>query len=1606
MTTISKIGGYPSVCLNMIVKDESHIIEKTLEMLCSKICFSYWVICDTGSTDDTREIITNFFNKKHIPGELHEDVWQNFAHNRTLALNKAFDKTDLLFIFDADDDITGELILPETVDCDGYYLTFGDGGIIYQRVLLINNRIQWCFKSVIHEFIACLRGNGDYVTRTLEGNYHVISGRSGSRSKDPNKYLKDANILEAAYYEAKKNNDDLHLRYAFYCANSYKDAGMSNQAIKWYKITLENNNWHQEKYISCLYMYHEFCKLDQKETGMYYLVESFKYDCERLECVYHLIQHYCIHGLNHLAYQYYGIVKSFYENHYLDKYRENFTGKLFVEQNTGNFFLPYYMIIVADKVANIDSNAINTILKMYEIVFTTKCFVNSEFHIRNFLYNLHFFIEECSKRSNTFISLFQSFIDVLDSNGFSVYNYEFMEQYEKYGITFKGGSTFDEVRKKMLLKFESENDSAGVLLDSMKEKCKESKKILFYGGYAPFFWNYTYSTKHALGGSETALANLSKLFPSDYEIYVGGSVLEEKVCENVTYINIQNLFHFIKVNVFHTIIVSRYIGFYEMFPNATCYQSYIWGHDIELYGSGSNMNPNVILEKWSSKITGCVCQTEWHKNLFASSYPALRDKIVVINNGITVDKFVYKPAKVANRFIYTSCSERGLKRILDLWSQIIENLPDAELYISSYNTFPSNESEKEMESIIKEYKSIIHMGSLNKPKLYEIMSTAEYWLYPTQFYETSCITAMEMLMSEVICIYYPLAGLVDTLGKYGIQTKPGEEINVILNLTTKQKNDLKKYGKEYAMSCSWENRVLKWAKLLHLNTNALNTNALNTNALNTNPNDNDNGEIIDISKNVCVYEDEDLKKNQNRNHIKRQKWYFYYQYFTIETITQFIHNQRTYGGNEYDIVITNNKDEIDFKYNKVTFIFCVLVSDEPYLEYLHEMQCDVSILQTEPLNLTMRLNMILGMCRKYSYLKVYDYSKSNIKILNENNIMNCELLPYSMQNEERDKLVCFLNENDKVYDFAFIYNWKSLPVERQHIIAPPKRRKVIDFLRSNGYKVNIVAGYGDDRDVELSKCSFVLNIHGQVSENEILLPDECSNIFEHIRCDRLLGSGFNVLSETSYELDPEHINKYSQNLKILKYEDFFNVDIINKLLSEVKKKDVEVKNTVTSVASNVTNTVKKYCFIHSCNIENVGTYRLEHLVRTLWLTECEDVFDKIFIYNIGIPIDNTYGDKYEIVNYSRDITLFENPTINALNDFSKVHPDSYILYLHTKGVRYSKEDIKENDWINLMLYFLVEEYNVCMSTLDNGYDTVGCNYSIELDQRVFDGYPAPPPHYSGNFWWANTNYLKKLPNLSLDPPLRNAPEFWLFQNNPKCYNLHLSNVNHYHVTYPRNIYTNKNNIYNIYNTNMEEDDKHQTEDKRETLLDLIDSSRTDKNTIHSYLHLYEKKFHDKKYKAKNVLEIGIGPYKNSNGGSIKLWHDYFVNANVYALDILHTDDVWDGIKCNDRIKLITSTDAYNEEFFNNHFLYKNMKFDVLLDDGPHTIESIKQFITLYTKVMAEDGILVIEDVQHMNWIQELVKAVPEHLQKYIEVYDLRHVKQRYDDIVFIIHKKK
>jgi hypothetical protein len=189
-----------------------------------------------------------------------------------------------------------------------------------------------------------------------------------------------------------------------------------------------------------------------------------------------------------------------------------------------------------------------------------------------------------------------------------------------------------------------------------------------------------------------------------------------------------------------------------------------------------------------------------------------------------------------------------------------------------------------------------------------------------------------------------------------------------------------------------------------------------------------------------------------------------------------------------------------------------------------------------------------------------------------------------------------------------------------------------------------------------------------------------------------------------------------------------------------------------------------------------------------------------------------------------------------------------------------------------------------------------------------------------------------------------------------------------------------------------------------SLIELVDNSLTDKNTAHSYIELYELLLCSKKDTAKNVLEIGLGDFQEKNGGSIKLWKDYFLNANIYGLDILSIDRVIDELKNDPRIFLYTSTNAYDEETFNNNFLNNGIKFDFMLDDGPHTLESMLIFIRLYSQLMAEDGILIIEDVQSWDWIEILSNEVPLHLKQYIQAYDLRVNKNRYDDIVFVINK--
>lgn len=161
---------------------------------------------------------------------------------------------------------------------------------------------------------------------------------------------------------------------------------------------------------------------------------------------------------------------------------------------------------------------------------------------------------------------------------------------------------------------------------------------------------------------------------------------------------------------------------------------------------------------------------------------------------------------------------------------------------------------------------------------------------------------------------------------------------------------------------------------------------------------------------------------------------------------------------------------------------------------------------------------------------------------------------------------------------------------------------------------------------------------------------------------------------------------------------------------------------------------------------------------------------------------------------------------------------------------------------------------------------------------------------------------------------------------------------------------------------------------------------TDKDVIHSYIEIYEKEFSRFKNKKINLLEIGSGC-----GSSLNLWSKYFDNANIYGVDI---GDFL--LEKNKNLKNV------NINFFNaydrNHLL--DLKFDILIDDGPHTLNTQITFLNLYLPTLKENGILIIEDMQSLDDMKLLDNYVDK---KYtIEHLDLRSIKNRYDDMLYII----
>jgi len=243
----------PKLGLCMIVKDESHVIERCLESVAKHI--DTWLVCDTGSTDGTQEIIREFFKKKGIPGEVIDIPWEGFGRSRTKAFELAKERMEYAFVIDADDTLEGNPSWPKNWSGDCYTLAIKRGDFLWYRNQVFKTELNWRYEGILHEYASCdkLAAN-EATTIKLGGNYHIEARTEGARNVDitaSEKYLKDAEILlDALTNENSPYYEPENTRYAFYLGQSYFDAGEYEQAKEWYLKRAQCGGWEEEVYYS------------------------------------------------------------------------------------------------------------------------------------------------------------------------------------------------------------------------------------------------------------------------------------------------------------------------------------------------------------------------------------------------------------------------------------------------------------------------------------------------------------------------------------------------------------------------------------------------------------------------------------------------------------------------------------------------------------------------------------------------------------------------------------------------------------------------------------------------------------------------------------------------------------------------------------------------------------------------------------------------------------------------------------------------------------------------------------------------------------------------------------------------------------------------------------------------------------------------------------------------------------------------------------------------------------------------------------------------------------------------------------------------------------
>jgi glycosyltransferase involved in cell wall biosynthesis len=273
------------LCWNAIVKNEGERILRAAASVAPYI--TSWVIVDTGSTDDTKQKVQDFFQEKGIPGEFHDEPFEDWSQARNAALSWARRQRyaypwDYLLLMDADMELVikddaqfQRMMCPPAMDM--YQVA---GPTHYQNRRLISSGATGLYRGVTHEYL-------DVPSAGLIGEdvaYFVDHTDGANR---PEKFKRDIRLLKAGLKQEPNNE-----RYFYYLAGSYRDAGDHRNAAKWFKRRVDAGGWDEERWSAQVNYAHALHALGDEGAFVRELLVAYSMRPSRAEPMYDLAHHY------------------------------------------------------------------------------------------------------------------------------------------------------------------------------------------------------------------------------------------------------------------------------------------------------------------------------------------------------------------------------------------------------------------------------------------------------------------------------------------------------------------------------------------------------------------------------------------------------------------------------------------------------------------------------------------------------------------------------------------------------------------------------------------------------------------------------------------------------------------------------------------------------------------------------------------------------------------------------------------------------------------------------------------------------------------------------------------------------------------------------------------------------------------------------------------------------------------------------------------------------------------------------------------------------------------------------------------------------------------